>query len=107
MLARRPEGDKWIERNARIERTDDEFLRLRESWCELIEDQGLQYNFVSYAQMEKGELLKSGYRVLVLPRSSSLSSAEASAIRAFVAQGGIAIADGEPGTFNEHSRRLP
>ena len=107
MLARRPEGDKWIDRNAKIERTDDEFLRLRESWCELIEDQGLQYNFVSYAQMEKGELLKSGYRVLVLPRSSSLSPAEVAAIRDFVAQGGVAIADGEPGAFNEHSRRLP
>jgi len=106
MLARRPEGDKWIERGAKTERTDDEFLRLRESWCELIEDQGLQYKFVSYGQMEQGELLKGGYRVLVLPRSSSLSPAEVSAIREFVAQGGIAIADGEPGTFNEHSRRL-
>jgi len=106
MLARRPESDKWISRGAKTERTDDEFLRLRESWCELIEDQGLQYNFVSYAQMEKGELLKGGYRVLVLPRSSSLSSAEVTAIRDFVAQGGVAIADGDPGTFNEHSRRL-
>ncbi len=106
MLARRPEGDKWIDRNAMIERTDDEFLRLRESWCELIEDQGLQYNFVSYSQLEAGELLQGGYRVLVLPRSSSLSVAEVAAIREFVAQGGIAIADGEPGTFNEHSRRL-
>jgi len=106
MLARRPEGDAWIERGAKTERTDDEFLRLRESWCELIEDQGLQYKFVSYGQMEQGELLKGGYRVLVLPRSSSLSREEVAAIREFVSQGGIAIADGEPGTFNEHSRRL-
>ncbi|MDQ6677475.1 MAG: beta-galactosidase [Acidobacteriota bacterium] len=106
MLARRSEGDRWIDRGAKVERTDDEFLRLRESWCELIEDQGLQYNFVSYSQMEKGELLKGGYRVLVLPRSSSLSAAEVTAIRGFVVQGGVAIADGDPGTFNEHSRRL-
>ena len=106
MLARRPGGDAWTNRQAKIERTDDEFLRLRESWCELIEDQGLQYNFVAYDQLEKGELFKAGYRVFVLPRSSSLSAAEAMAIQDFVAQGGIAIADGEPGTFNEHSRRL-
>ncbi len=106
MLARRPEGDKWIDRGAKTERTDDEFLRLRESWCELIEDQGLQYNFVSYEQLAKAELLKSGYRVLILPRSSSLSAAEVAAIRDFVVQGGVAIADGEPGLFNEHSRRL-
>lgn len=106
MLARQPEGDKWIERGAKTERTDDEFLRLRESWCELIEDQGLQYNFVSYSQLERGELLKNGYRVFILPRSSSLSPAEISAIRDFVAQGGVVIADGETGTFNEHSRKL-
>jgi hypothetical protein len=93
MLARRPEGDNWINRNARIERTDDEFLRLRESWCQLIEDQGMQYKFVSYDQLENGELLKRGYRVFVLPRSSSLSQAEADAVREFVAQGGTVIAD--------------
>ena len=107
MLARRPEGDKWMERNARIERTDDEFLRLRESWCQMIEDQGMQYRFVSYDQVENNELLRGGYRVLVLPRSSSLSSAEVNAIREFVSQGGTVIADGMPGTFNEHSRGLP
>ena len=106
MLARQPEGDKWMERGAKTERTDDEFLRLRESWCQLIEDQGLQYNFVSYSQLERGELLRAGYRALVLPRSSSLSSAEVAAIRDFVAQGGVVIADGEPGTYNEHSRKL-
>jgi hypothetical protein len=107
MLARRPEGDAWIKRNARVERTDDDFLRLRESWCELIEDQGMQYKFVSYGQLEHGELLRSGYRVFILPRSSSLSPGEVQAIRDFVAQGGVVIADGEPGVFDEHSRRLP
>jgi hypothetical protein len=86
---------------------DSEFLRLRESWCRLIEDLGLQYSFVAYRQVEQGELLRGGYRVLVLPRSSALSAAEAQAMREFVAQGGTLIADGEPGAFDEHSRRLP
>ncbi len=106
MLSRRPEGDAWTKRLAKIERTDNNFMRLRESWCRLIEDQGLQYNFVSNVQLENGELLNRGYRVLVLPASSSLSKGEADAIREFAAQGGLVIADGEPGTFNEHSRRL-
>ena len=106
MLARRPEGDNWIKRDARTERTDDEFLRLRESWCQLIEDQGMQYKFVSYDQLENNELLKGAYRIFILPRSSSLSRQEVEAIRAFVFQGGTVIADGEPGTFDEHSRRL-
>lgn len=106
MLARKPEGDAWITRSAKAERTDNDFLRLRESWRLLIEDEGLQYNFVSYMQLEQGELLKGGYRLLVLPQSSSLSMAEVGAIREFISQGGIVIADGEPATFDEHSRRL-
>ena len=56
--------------------------------------------------MEDGELLRRGYRVLVLPRSTSLSEAEATQIRTFVEQGGTVIADKEPGTFDEHSRKL-
>ncbi len=107
MLARSPQGDAWIDLSARAERTNNNFLRLRESWCRLLEDEGLQYKFVAYNDLGRGELLKGGYRLLILPQSNSLSQAEADAIREFVSQGGIAIADGEPGTFNEHSRRLP
>ncbi len=40
---------------------DSEFLRLRESYCRLVEDLGLQYRFVAYGQLEQGELLKRGY----------------------------------------------
>jgi len=106
MLAQRPKGAAWVDRGSSRERMDSEFLRLRESWCRLIEDLGLQYNFVAYAQIEQGELLKRGYRVLVLPRSTALSAAEARAIAEFVRQGGRVIADGVPGAFDEHCRRL-
>lgn len=107
MLERKPDGVAWMKRNASYERIHNDFMRLRESWGHAIEDQGLEYNFVSYLQIEEGELLKRGYRVLILPRSSSLSKAEADNIRSFVAAGGTVVADGVPGTFNEHSRRLP
>src|SRR5579862_4028562 len=95
----RPRGGAWATRSAKAERTDNDFMRLRESWCRAIEDAGMQYNFVSYDQMEKGELLRGGYRVLVLPRSSALSAAEAQAVHEFAAQGGVLIADGDPGAF--------
>jgi hypothetical protein len=107
MLAQKPKGDAWVDRSSATERKDSDFLRLRESYCRLIEDLGLQYNFVAYGQVEDGELLKRGYRVLILPRSSALSAREAAAIREFAAQGGVVIADGDPGMFDEHSRRLP
>ncbi len=106
MLERQPDGDAWMTRSPSYERSTNNFMRLRESWCNLIEDEGMQPNFVSYDQVEQGDLLKGGYHVLVLPESSSLSKAEATAIREFVAQGGVAIADGIPGTYDEHSRKL-
>jgi hypothetical protein len=107
MIEQRPRGEAWINRKASTERMDSQFMRLRESWCRLIEDLGLQYNFVSNGQLEGGELIRGGYRVLVLPRSYALSQKEAESIRTFVAQGGNVIADGEPGAYDEHSRKLP
>ena len=106
LLESRPRGGAWATRSAKAERTDNNFLRLRESWCRLIEDNGLQYNFVSYGQVEQGELLRGGYRVMILPHSSALSAPEAAAIHEFVEQGGTVIADGDPGAFDEHGRRL-
>ncbi|HZU25968.1 MAG TPA: alpha-amylase family protein, partial [Bryobacteraceae bacterium] len=106
MLESRPRGAAWATRSPKAERTDNEFMRLRESWCRVIEDAGLQYDFVSYQQLEQDQLLRGGYRVLILPRSSALSAAEAAAIRNFAAQGGTVIADGDPGAFDEHDRRL-
>ena len=106
MLAQRPKGEAWVNRSSSTERRDSDFLRLRESFCRLVEDLGFQYNFVAYDQVERGELLRGGYRVLILPRSTSLSTAEAQAIREFLDQGGTAIAVGAPGIFDEHSRHL-
>ena len=106
MLAQKLKGDAWaLRRSSADERIDNDFLRLRESWCRLIEDLGLQYNFVAYGQIEQGELIKRGYRVLILPRSSALSEAEAREIRAFAEQGGTVIVNGQPGVFDEHSRK--
>ena len=106
MLSHRAAGDAWIARNAQQERSENDFLRLRESWCRLIEDQGMQYNFVSYQQVEVGELIAKGFRVLVLPQSSALSQTEVAGIRQFIIHGGVVIADGVPGVFDENSRRL-
>jgi hypothetical protein len=106
MQAQRPMGENWVTRNSSTEYRDSAFLRRRESWCRLVEDEGLQYNFVSYGQVEDGELLRRGYKVLILPHSTALSAAEAKEMRDFAGQGGTIIADGQPGAFDEHCRRL-
>ncbi|MBL8209665.1 MAG: beta-galactosidase [Bryobacterales bacterium] len=106
MVQQQPKGAKWADRNASTERLDSDFMRLRESYCRLIEDLGLQYNFVASEQVEQGELLQRGYRVLVLPNSLALSETEAAAIRAFAAQGGTVVTESTPGVFDEHVRKL-
>jgi glycosyl hydrolase family 42 (putative beta-galactosidase) len=106
MLRHQPRGSAWVDRTSSSERLDSEFLRLRESYCRLIEDLGLQYRFVSYSQLEQGELSRGGYRVLILPDSLALSAAEVGAIRGFLRSGGRVIATGDPGGFDEHSRKL-
>ncbi|MDA3921623.1 MAG: beta-galactosidase [Salinisphaera sp.] len=107
LLARRAHGSDtaWMHRSATYERTHNHFMRLRESWSNLIEDQGFADHFISYQQLARGDLRQHGYQVLVLPQSSSLSAAEIDAIRQFVKTGGIAIASGMPGTYDEHSRQ--
>jgi hypothetical protein len=107
MLERRADGPEWMKRGAMYERSENQFMRLRESWGHAIEDQGLQYRYVSYTQVEHGDLLSHGYKVLILPNSSSLSQAEADNMRTFVRDGGVLISDGIPGTFDDHSRKLP
>ncbi len=106
MLAQRPNGENWVTRNSSTEYRDSGFLRLRISYCKLLEDEGFQYNFVSYGQVEEGGLVKGGYKALILPRSTALSAREADQIRDFVSRGGTVIADGQPGVFDDHCKRL-
>ncbi|MCC6586762.1 MAG: beta-galactosidase [Bryobacterales bacterium] len=106
MKQHQPKGEAWLKRNASTERMDSDFLRLRESWCRVIEDLGLQYDFVSYLGLEQGVLARGAYQVLVLPASSSLSEKEAAEIRAFADRGGVVLTESEPGVYDEHSRKL-
>lgn len=106
MLRSQPKGDAWATRTPSAERSDNDFLRLRESYCRIVEDLGLQYRFVSYSAVEQGELRRGAYRVLILPDSLALSEEEAAAIRDFMERGGTVIASGEIGSFDPHSRRL-
>ncbi len=106
MIAQRPHGERWVQRNSSTEYKDSEFLRLRQAYCKLIEDQGLQYKFVAYDDVEQGGLIAGGYKVLILPRSTALSSTEAGQIREFVARGGLLIVDGIPGQYDERARKL-
>ncbi len=85
-------------------RADSQFSENREGWMTLLTDLGLQYSFVAYRQVETGELTRHPYRVLILPSSLALSSAEVTQIRQFVEQGGLLIADARTGVMDDHCK---
>ncbi len=69
-----------------------------------IEDLGLQFNFVSYEEIENGDL--KDYRAFVMPASCAVSPKELAAIRYFVRDGGLVIADVEPAVMDGRCKRL-
>ena len=75
----------------------------REAWCLLLEDCGLQYHYVSYEQLDKGEL--EGVKLLVLPECEALSDRQCERIEKFVEAGGSVVADCFVATMDEHGRR--
>jgi len=72
----------------------------RDGWVTLLDDLGLSFRFLATPQVEEGAL--QGKRVLVLPYSTALSEREVAAIRSFVEQGGVLLADAAIGLFDEH-----
>jgi len=89
---------------------DTEIVHIRDAWVKLIEDLGLQYNFVSYAQIESGILNdptddNERYKVLILPESIALSPREVAEIKQFVRNGGGVLGDMCIGLMDDKCRR--
>jgi len=79
----------------------------RDAWVDAIEDNGMQMEFLAYAQIEDGELTGRMPAALVMPYSIALSDAEVDEIRAYVEAGGTIIADARCGLMNEHCSLRP
>lgn len=108
----KPAGTNWINRQSWSERKQSRYLRLRESWIKLIEDNGFQWRMLCPEQVALGQLKNydpktgDGFKVLLLPEILTLSAADVKAITAFVAAGGTVIADKTPGLYDDHCRKL-
>ncbi|HOE67446.1 MAG TPA: beta-galactosidase [Candidatus Hydrogenedentes bacterium] len=70
------------------------------AYARLLDDVGVAYDLVSYDQATQGGLAP--YKAVALPLTRALSDAEADALRAFHASGGMVIADIAPGQFDDH-----
>jgi hypothetical protein len=70
-----------------------------------LEDLGFQYDFISYLDVEE-EMVKLNqmFKVIILPKVVCLSDKEAKALREFVYEGGILIADYLCGLMDQHGR---
>jgi hypothetical protein len=74
----------------------------RDGWVRTIKDLGLQFDFISSEQIKQNRLAMGKYKVLILPLSLALSAEEARNIEAFVAAGGVVVADAAPGLTDGH-----
>lgn len=81
-------------------------IAVRNAWTKLVEDLGLQYEFVSSRQLQRGKLNSGSYRVFIMPQSIALSPREVQQIREFVEDGGLLVADCRTAQMNEHGRDL-
>jgi hypothetical protein len=97
-----PHGKTWPRRSSALDNACQSAGKNRIAWCKLLEDCGYQYQILSNTQVAAGDLVKEGYRVLILNRAICLSEAEAGAIRAFVRAGGTVIADHWCGLLDEN-----
>ena len=76
---------------------------LRHAWENMLRDDGLQYNHLSYVDLiQKG--VPAEYKVLILPGTLALSDVEARRIKEFCRAGGTVIADYMPGLWDQHGR---
>lgn len=106
MVEVKPTGQGWSERDVDSEYEDNPIRVASRRFRWAIEHMGLQHRMIAPQQIDSGALRDGGIEVLILPHALALSAAEAEEIRRFVRQGGTAVAVGEPGVFDQHSRRL-
>jgi hypothetical protein len=103
----RSRASKWLRRFSSYEASHNHQAKVRNSWLKIFQDLGYTPRFISQAQMEQGELEKSGIRVLVLPSSWAMSDRERDAISAAQrrAQSPLVVYGNDlPGIFDAHAR---
>ena len=107
MLDHQLQGDAWVDRDAGAEYEDNAIRTAIRDCAGAIVHMGLEPEYLSSAGLEQGKLRAAGVRILILPNVIALSATENREIRGFVSRGGMAIAVGMPGIFDEHGKKVP
>ena len=72
----------------------------------VLSDLCLRHWRIPMKKIVAGELQRAGHKVVLLPFHQAMSERSAQALRRFVEQGGLLIADLRPAVMNEHGRSL-
>jgi hypothetical protein len=98
-------GKNWVNRTGSIDSRNQTMGILRNVWCKVLEDLGFQYDFISYLDVEEEMVkLNKKFKVIILPKTVCLSDKEAQALKEFVHDGGILIADYLCGMMDQHGK---
>lgn len=93
-------GPAWVRRTSRDEVARSTSLAVRASWVRLLEDLGLQPSFVVADALATG-LRREPPQLLVLASCVALADSAAAAIVDYVDKGGVVVADGMLGLYDE------
>ncbi len=74
------DGATWPRRFSSHEGKHNKHARVRNGWLKMLQDMGYSPRFLSTEQIEKGELVKGGYRMFVMPQSYAVTDGESKAI---------------------------
>ena len=83
----------------------DEQNNLLASLSAALGDLQIGSRFVAYGQIARGEIQPQSTKVLFLWGALALSDVETEAIRHYLNDGGVVIADSEPGLYDEHCHK--
>jgi hypothetical protein len=104
MLDSANDGMTWVRRLSSYESTHSTSQAARVGWLRLLQDLGLQPEFVAAATLPE-RLLRERPRCLVLPAILALADRTTQAIVNYVQQGGTLLADHSTGIYDEVLRR--
>lgn len=104
MMDAQAHGETWVNRSSSLNNANASDILNRLAWTKWLEDCGIGYEFVSYLDVQEGQVDWNRYRVIILPRTFALSQREIAALEEFVRKGGVLIADYGTGLFDEHGK---
>jgi hypothetical protein len=75
-----------------------------DAWTVVLKDVGVDFKWVSLRAVERGELMRTAYTMVVLPETWCLSRRAVNALSAYANAGGTVVADCAAGLFDETYR---